>query len=142
MAGRHLLDDHRDPDLTISKLLARLLADDVTGRRGHEHDPRRHEELAAALDRALTARANGANETSLAGHAAAFARERRGLVRVESLAEHVGVTGRQLQRLFLRDIGLSPKQFLRTIRFQEILRSLQGGGPPRWADLALRFHPA
>ena len=136
---QHELTD-RIVDLeAIDSRLARRLADHVAARAWNEHDSGRHEELAFTLDAALSARAHRTNGTSLAGHAASFAHTHRGLIRVEALAEHVGVTERQLQRLFLRDIGLSPKQFLRTIRFQEVLRALQAGTPTRWADLALRF---
>jgi AraC-like DNA-binding protein len=118
--------------------LARRLTDGVIAGSWTTHVDR-HAALAAALDAVLTAVAASADADMIAGHAASFAHEHRGLVRVEALAQHAGVTERQLQRLFLRDIGLSPKQFLRTIRFQEILRALQGGTPTRWADLALRF---
>jgi AraC-like DNA-binding protein len=124
---------------TLDARLTRRLADHLTGRGSNGDEPDRHRQLAAALDEILVTRAVDADVTSLAGHAATFAHDRRGLVRVDALAHHVGVTERQLQRLFLRDIGLSPKQFLRTIRFQEILRALPDGTPTRWADLALRF---
>lgn len=124
---------HRIIDLeTLDPRLARRLTDDVMPRL----DP---DALASALDAALAAMADTARADLLAGHAASVARDRRGLVRVDALARHVGLTERQLQRLFLRDIGLSPKQFLRTIRFQEVLRQLQDGAPTRWADLAQRF---
>jgi AraC-like DNA-binding protein len=100
-----------------------------------------HASLAAALDGALRSLAieRGGDPDLPAGRAAALASARRGLVRVEALASHLGVTERQLERMFLRDIGLAPKQFLRTIRFQEVLRQLQSGTPTRWADLALRL---
>ena len=117
---------------TLDPRLARRLHDDVMPRTDHEA-------LATALDAALAALADTARADLLAGHAAGFARARRGLVRVNALAHHAGVTERHLQRLFLRDIGLSPKQFLRTLRFQEVVRQLQTSTPTRWADLAQRF---
>ena len=123
---------------SIDGRLARRLADEViAGAWDISFD--RHAALAAALDTVLARMTGAADADLIAGHVAAFAREHRGLVRVDSLAHRAGVTERQLQRLFLRDIGLSPKQFLRTIRFQEILRAVQDGTPTRWADLALRF---
>ena len=123
---------------SIDGRLARRLTDEVIAG-AWDTTSDRHAALAAALDTVLARTAGAADADLIAGHAAAFAREHRGLVRVDSLAHHAGVTERQLQRLFLRDIGLSPKQFLRTIRFQEILRAVQDRTPTRWADLALRF---
>jgi AraC-like DNA-binding protein len=136
---QHELTDRIVDVKTVDPHLARRLADHVAGHGSSDRDPDRHRNLAGALDEVLVSRAADGNATSLAGHAAAFAHHRRGLIRVDGLAQYAGVTERQLQRLFLRDIGLSPKQFLRTIRFQEILRALQGGTPTRWTDLALRF---
>lgn len=130
--GQHELANHIVDLEVLDPRLARWLSDDVMPRVDHEA-------LAMALDAALARVADTARADLLAGHAAAFARGRRGLVRVDALAQHVGVTERQLQRLFLRDVGLSPKQFLRTLRFQEVLRQLQAGTPTRWADLAQRF---
>ena len=135
---QHELTDRIVDLQSLDSRLARCITDGVIS---GDWDTRadRHAALAAALDTVIAGVTASADADLIAGHAAAFAREHRGLVRVESLAHQVGVTERQLQRLFLRDIGLSPKQYLRTVRFQEILRALQSGAPTRWADLALRF---
>jgi AraC-like DNA-binding protein len=136
---QHELTD-RIVDLeSLDARLARRLFDHLGCRGAYDQESDNHAALATALDEVLVAAVSSADADLSAGRAAAFAHDRRGLIRVDALAQHIGVTERQLQRLFLRDIGLSPKQFLRTIRFQEVLRALQAGTPTRWADLALRL---
>ena len=140
MPQHELTDRIVDVEAIDRRLAQRLVAKvaEPAATNGHARGDR-HAALASALDATLSTLASSADTDLIAGHAAAFARERGGLIRVDTLAKHVGVTERQLQRLFLRDIGLPPKQFLRTLRFQEILRQLQTGTPTRWADLALRL---
>jgi AraC-like DNA-binding protein len=46
-----------------------------------------------------------------------------GMEKVEAVARTLGVTERQLQRLFARHVGLTPKQFSRIVRFQSMLRA-------------------
>ena len=53
-----------------------------------------------------------------------------GQVRVEALARSVGVGVRQLERQFLETVGLSPKRFLKTARFQRALLLLRHGLAP------------
>ena len=49
---------------------------------------------------------------------------RRGQVRVDDLAFDAGMSARQLRRLFLEQVGLSPKHFCRVIRFRHSLTKL------------------
>jgi AraC-like DNA-binding protein len=49
----------------------------------------------------------------------------QGLASVSHLSQELGITERHLERKFREDIGLSPKQFSRTIRFQRLLKRLQ-----------------
>lgn len=48
-----------------------------------------------------------------------------GLVSVDELACSAGVSGRQLERRFLKDVGLGPKQLCRILRFQQVLRIVE-----------------
>ncbi len=69
--------------------------------------------------------------------AIAYAHQRRGLVRVPELARHVGVSPRQLERVFAERVGVTPKNYLRVMRFQEVLRTLRGGvRSTAWAEVA------
>jgi len=55
---------------------------------------------------------------------------RGGRVSIERAAADSGLSRRQLERLFLRDVGLPPKQLARIVRFQRALRILDGGARP------------
>lgn len=48
-----------------------------------------------------------------------------GDVRVEKLAEEVSLSRRQLERQFRDAVGLTPKQFCRVVRFQNVLARLR-----------------
>jgi len=56
-----------------------------------------------------------------------------GRVSIDDLAREAAVSGRQLERLFLRDVGLAPKRFARIVRFQAALRA---SGTAPWAAIA------
>jgi len=51
-----------------------------------------------------------------------------GRVSVETLAGEVHVSNRTLERIFKENVGISPKEFLRIVRFQEVLRQLREVG--------------
>ena len=57
-----------------------------------------------------------------------------GEVRVESVAERLGVTARHLRRAFTESVGLGPKEFARTVRLQRALRS--AATSTDWARIA------
>jgi AraC-like DNA-binding protein len=63
-----------------------------------------------------------------------------GLVRVDELATTAGVSARQLERQFAIHVGLSPKRFLRVLRFQQVLNGLNdpASSSSGWADVAAR----
>lgn len=46
--------------------------------------------------------------------------ESQALVSVQELARQVNASIRTLQRLFKQNVGISPKEFLRIVRFQQI----------------------
>ncbi|KAA2242754.1 AraC family transcriptional regulator [Chitinophaga agrisoli] len=48
-----------------------------------------------------------------------------GQASVETLAEEMHVSNRTLERIFKKNVGISPKEFLRIVRFQEVLRRLR-----------------
>ena len=61
--------------------------------------------------------------------------ESRGLVSVDQLANDAGVSSRQLERRFLREVGIGPKLLGRIIRFQQVFRAVESNAA--WADVAL-----
>ncbi|WP_437673011.1 helix-turn-helix domain-containing protein [Sorangium sp. So ce131] len=55
-------------------------------------------------------------------------------VRVESVAERLGVTARHLRRAFTESVGIGPKEFARTVRLQRALR--MAATSKDWARIA------
>ena len=62
---------------------------------------------------------------------------RSGQVRVDDLAFDAAMSARQLRRLFLAQIGLSPKHFCRVIRFRHSLPRLRSARRGDWTGVAL-----
>ena len=80
-------------------------------------------EVLDRLSRAITLRAEKTFESA----SARLARRAVGLlegdqVRVESVADQLGVTARHLRRAFAEHIGIAPKEFARSVRLQRALR--------------------
>jgi methylphosphotriester-DNA--protein-cysteine methyltransferase len=65
--------------------------------------------------------------------------ERGGRLRIGMLARSVGVSERQLQRLFLEQTGLSPKEMARVARLRALLAQLAVDARADWAGLAYDF---
>ncbi|HEY6391252.1 MAG TPA: helix-turn-helix domain-containing protein [Bryobacteraceae bacterium] len=55
-----------------------------------------------------------------------------GAAPVADLASHAGISRRQIERVFLRRVGIGPKLFSRIVRFQHLLRAPQRD----WAVMA------
>jgi transcriptional regulator GlxA family with amidase domain len=58
------------------------------------------------------------------------------LPRVAELATEIGLSERQLRRGFDAVIRVSPKRFLRSVRFRRALRSARQSAHPDWAAIA------
>lgn len=61
----------------------------------------------------------------------------RGRVSVDRLAAAVATPRRRLERLFRRETALTPKQYIRIVRLNGLLRSLEGDARERLVDLAI-----
>ena len=59
-----------------------------------------------------------------------------GLVSVDRLASDAGISSRQLERRFLREVGLGPKMLGRIIRFQQVFRAVEQCNSA-WAEIAI-----
>jgi len=58
-----------------------------------------------------------------------------GQISVDQLAGDMGVSGRQLERRFLREVGLGPKLLCRILRFQQVFRAVERADK-NWARIA------
>lgn len=59
-----------------------------------------------------------------------------GRLRIDEIARRVGASPRQLERLFLDQIGTTPKRFARVMRFQATATSVLNGDAPSLADVS------
>lgn len=72
-------------------------------------------------------------------HARKWAHGRRGVVQSSALGLELGISRQHLGRLFKQQVGLSPKQFLRIVRFEAMVKSLPEAAAWGWADFACAF---
>lgn len=65
--------------------------------------------------------------------------KRDGITRVEGLATRADRTVRGVQRLFRRNVGVSPKQVIRRFRLQEVALRVEAGEAPDLAWVAMEL---
>jgi AraC-like DNA-binding protein len=127
--------------VAASELTDRIVPlDDVWGRAARELcadllAARGRAEVTASIARALTARSSRTFETAagqLARRAVRLLEEDE--VRVESVADRLGVTARHLRRAFTENVGIGPKEFARAVRLQRAVRMAATSGD--WARIA------
>lgn len=88
--------------------------------------------LETFLTRCLTTNKHESTLTFLAAKIIA----RAGQVSVDQLANDAGISSRQLERKFLREVGIGPKLLGRIIRFQQVFRAVEAGNSA-WSTIAL-----
>lgn len=60
-------------------------------------------------------------------------------VKISELARQAGLSLRQFERRFDRQIGMRPKMFARVVRFEAAMDCMTRSSTDSWADLAYRF---
>ena len=75
-------------------------------------------------------------QAGLADRAVELAMRDRSIVRVEQLCERTGLSVRQLQRLFRRCVGVTPKWVIRRFRLQEAAERIEKDAGVSLTDLA------
>lgn len=93
----------------------------------------------AALAAFLRAWRSASADTALAVSVCARVKTTGDLFRVEQLAAYSGLSVRELQRLFARHVGVTPKFALRRHRLQEIALRLERGEVSDLAELAYQL---
>ena len=76
-------------------------------------------------------------ETGIVQRVCAAIVQERGQMRVDELAFDAGMSARQLRRVFLEQVGLSPKHFCRVIRFRDSASRLAASKRGDWVQIAL-----
>lgn len=90
----------------------------------------------ASIQNLLGERVRGCKHESWLTSLAAQIVQRGGQISIDRLAADAGVSGRQMERRFLCEVGLSPKQLCRILRFQQIFRALNHD-EATWATVAV-----
>ena len=103
-----------------------------------------HVDRRARLESALTRALSGCQEPSLGvfDHALSQIESRCGDIRVRDAAAACNLSERQLERLFMERIGVSPKLYMRILRFRAVLNCLEDPPterPPRLAEVAVSY---
>jgi len=75
-------------------------------------------------------------QAELAAHVVDLAMRDRSILRVEQLSGQAGLTVRQLQRLFQRYVGVTPKRVIRRFRLQEAAERIEKDPSLSLAELA------
>jgi len=89
----------------------------------------------AAIEACLAERTGSCASYSEITDLAANAVRLGGRITVDQLSESAGMSGRQLERRFLREIGIGPKLFCRILRFQQVFRAVENEAMG-WAAIA------
>lgn len=90
----------------------------------------------AAVDVYLSGRLSQANYDRQLMMLAARVIDCGGLISVDELASAAGLSSRQLERRFLREVGIGPKLLARILRFQQVFRSVEQCDGA-WATIAI-----
>lgn len=78
-------------------------------------------------------------QAELAAHIVREAMNDRSIIKVEQMSERAGLSIRQLQRLFGKYIGVTPKWVIKRFRLQEAAERLERVESAQWAELAVQL---
>ena len=79
----------------------------------------------AAIERLLSKRVGNSQYESWVPELATRIVQCEGRVSMDALATAAGVSGRQLERRFMRDVGIGPKLLCRILRFQQVFQAFR-----------------
>jgi len=94
------------------------------------------DEKIAAVEAALIGRLRCSSHESSAMRLAARIVQSAGVISVDQLASDAGISSRQLERRFMREIGVGPKLLSRILRFQQVFRAVERVDSA-WASIAV-----
>lgn len=79
------------------------------------------------------------SQAELAASIVRVAMNDRSIIKVEQISEHTGLSIRQLQRLFRKYVGVTPKWIIKRFRLQEAAERLEQDETPQWVELATQL---
>lgn len=128
-------------DLTGTTVAAAALLSSDTDRWMHDIlDANDDAGMASRAESMLLARLPSRDEQAeLAADIVRQVIEDREIIRVEQMSELSGLSIRQLQRLFRKYIGVTPKWIIKRFRLQEVAARLEQDAAVQWAELAVQY---
>ncbi len=100
---------------------------------------RSFEARVSSVETWLRRRLADARSADAMDRAARLLRRARGAPDVGWAAERAGVSNRHFQRLFVERVGLSPKLYCRSVRFEAVMDARDAEPRSSWTELAHRF---
>lgn len=97
------------------------------------------EDRVLAAERYLMPFASRARGRTLITRTAQHMLDRKGAIRIDKIADQARLSVRQYERRFLEEIGLTPKVFARTTRFQQALDAKRFFPGRTWLSIAHEF---
>jgi transcriptional regulator GlxA family with amidase domain len=92
-----------------------------------------------AAERYLIPVASRARGSTLIARTAHHMLDRNGAIRIGEIADHARLSVRQYERRFLEEVGLTPKAFARTRRFQRAFDAKRFFPQRTWLSIAHEF---
>lgn len=89
----------------------------------------------AAAQKWIRRRMETATPVDQVGHLAATLQRAAGRLRIDDLAHRAGLSNRQFTRRFVNQVGLTPKLFARTVRFNAVLSAKAIAPHATWTEL-------
>lgn len=80
---------------------------------------------------------NARYQDTAVGHLTSRIGRTRGLLGITDLAAETGISVRQLERRFLKQIGVSPRQFANVVRFRRVFDMVRTSAKPDWMRMAV-----
>jgi AraC-like DNA-binding protein len=104
-------------------------------------DARNHTERVERLNEFLHRHIDGAGpEDVVVAESLSLIQTRVRSIRVPQLLKHLNVSERQLERRFVRAVGVPPHQYIRIVRFREAVRMMKANTFRRLSDMAHELH--
>ncbi|MDP4097357.1 AraC family transcriptional regulator [Paenibacillus sp. P96] len=96
--------------------------------------------MAEQAEFALSAQLPGRDaQAELADHIVRNTLDDRSIIRVEQMSDRTGLSVRQLQRLFRKYVGVTPKWVIKRFRLQEAAERLERDESAQWVELAVQL---
>jgi AraC-like DNA-binding protein len=136
---RHPADEFGDTTVPLGSILDHPA--DLARVHQQLAEARNHAARFQAVENFLLARlANAARPDPLVTAAVSKIKESQGMLRIEDLTSHIGLSQSALERRFSKVVGTPPKQFASTVRLHHVLELRETGADLTWIAHAVGYY--